>query len=94
MFRYTMIRAPHCNLDTRVIDSILITVNKYISIPQNGMINIVCVSEAEIQAFNKQYRKKDAVTDVLSFHYFESFRDLNDEEVAGEIIFCEQRVIE
>ena len=35
-----------------------------------------------IQELNKNYREKDSVTDVLSFHYFEDFSTLKDDEIA------------
>jgi probable rRNA maturation factor len=39
---------------------------------------------------NKTYRKKDSVTDVLSFHYFEDFSGLKKNDIAGEIVLCEE----
>ena len=35
---------------------------------QNKKINIILVDNKEIQRLNKEYRKKDAVTDVLTFN--------------------------
>ena len=57
------------------------------------MINISFVSDEEMQALNKKYRNKDETTDVLSFHYFEDFSDLSDDEVAGECIFSHARIL-
>lgn len=34
---------------------------------ETGLFNVVFVGNAEIQALNKQWRQKDAATDVLSF---------------------------
>jgi ssRNA-specific RNase YbeY (16S rRNA maturation enzyme) len=39
---------------------------------------------------NNIYRKKNKETDVLSFHYFEDFSPLKKDEIAGEIILCEE----
>jgi rRNA maturation RNase YbeY len=39
---------------------------------------------------NNNYRKKNKETDVLSFHYFEDFSTLKKDEIAGEIILCEE----
>jgi ssRNA-specific RNase YbeY (16S rRNA maturation enzyme) len=94
MFRYSILQPPECLLDESIIDTIFNSVYKSISLPQNGVINIVCVSPEEIKALNKQYRKKDSITDVLSFHYFEDFSEVTKDEIAGEIILCEARVIE
>jgi ssRNA-specific RNase YbeY (16S rRNA maturation enzyme) len=41
---------------------------------------------------NNDYRQKDSVTDVLSFHYYEDFSDLEVEETAGEVILCESKI--
>jgi ssRNA-specific RNase YbeY (16S rRNA maturation enzyme) len=42
---------------------------------------------------NKDYRNIDKATDVLSFHYFDDFSDLNPEDIAGELIFCEEKIV-
>jgi probable rRNA maturation factor len=53
----------------------------------------VFVSDEEIQYLNKTYREKDSVTDVLSFHYFEDFSNLQKDDIAGELIFCESKIL-
>lgn len=45
-------------------------------------ISIVLVNDKKIQELNKIYRKKNKVTDVLSFG------DWNDKEFLGEVIIC------
>lgn len=50
-------------------------------------IIIVFVGVNEIRRLNKEYRKKDSATDVLSFLY-------NDEDVLGEIIVCPEYILE
>ncbi len=47
----------------------------------NKQISLALVDKKEIKKFNKVYRKKDNITDVLSF-------TLDDEYVLGEIIIC------
>jgi len=42
---------------------------------------------------NKTYRHIDKATDVLSFHYYEDFSGLRDEDIAGELIFCEEKIV-
>lgn len=44
-------------------------------------ISLALVDKKEIKKFNKVYRKKDNITDVLSF-------TLDDEYILGEIIIC------
>ena len=57
-------------------------------------LSIAMVSEEEMQLLNKQYRKKNAPTDVLSFSEYETVAELcaqaGKEKVVflGEIILC------
>ncbi len=48
-------------------------------------VNVVFIDENEMQKLNKGYRKKDSVTDVLSFN-------LDIKELLGEIYICPQYV--
>ena len=50
-------------------------------------VNVVFIDEKEMQTLNSEYRKKDSVTDVLSFN-------LNTKELLGEIYICPQYVSE
>lgn len=47
----------------------------------NKQISIALVSLTEIKELNRVYRKKDKVTDVLSFN-------IDSKEILGEIIIC------
>ncbi len=58
------------------------------------ILNIVFVSNNEIKELNKNYRKIDSATDVLSFHYYDDFSSLGESEIAGEIILSEEKIIE
>jgi ssRNA-specific RNase YbeY (16S rRNA maturation enzyme) len=40
------------------------------------MLNIIFLSPVEVQNLNKDYRNIDKTTDVLSFHYFDDFSNL------------------
>lgn len=93
MFGYSFIQKPSFNFSTDTIDKIFENISDTISIPQNGILNLVFVSPEEIKNLNKQYRKKDSVTDVLSFHYYEDFSNLNKTDIAGELIFCEEKIL-
>ena len=62
-------------------------------IAQAGTVNIAFLSDDEIQVLNKNYRGIDKTTDVLSFHYFEDFEWLKDDEIAGEIIMSESKIL-
>ncbi|MDP3380799.1 MAG: rRNA maturation RNAse YbeY [bacterium] len=40
------------------------------------------LDDDSIKNLNNNYRKIDKSTDVLSFHYYDDFTDLNDEDIA------------
>jgi probable rRNA maturation factor len=48
-------------------------------------VNIIFVDEEKIRDLNKQYRKKDYITDVLSFN-------IDSEEILGEVYICPKYV--
>ena len=50
-------------------------------------VNVVFIDEKEMQTLNSEYRKKDSVTDVLSFN-------VDSKELLGEIYICPQYVSE
>ena len=59
---------------------------------KNISVSLAIVSEKEIQKLNKQWRKIDKPTDVLSFPEFASLKEIKkwkeDELFLGEIILC------
>ncbi|MDF2378907.1 MAG: rRNA maturation RNase YbeY [Candidatus Gracilibacteria bacterium] len=48
-----------------------------------GQLNLILCGDEKIQELNKAYRKKDKVTDVLTFPYFEG--ETQADELLGEI---------
>ncbi|MDN6194025.1 MAG: rRNA maturation RNase YbeY [Alkalibacterium sp.] len=50
-----------------MMEAILQFSAKKLSIPENAEISISVVENDKIREINKEYRKKDAVTDVISF---------------------------
>ncbi len=64
-----------------------------VDIPQGWVLNIAFLSDEKIRTLNNQYRQIDSTTDVLSFHYFDDFSILWEDEIAGEIIMSESRII-
>ena len=57
----------------KIAKKVLIGENK-----KKKVLSVVLVGSSKIRELNKRYRKKDKVTDVLSFQYDES----------GEIVIC------
>jgi probable rRNA maturation factor len=51
------------------------------------------LTDDEIQALNREHRGIDSTTDVLSFHYFDDFSDIDPTDTAGEIILSESRIL-
>ena len=49
-----------------------------------GVLNVIFVNDDYIQSLNKQYRKKDEPTDVLSFSYLDT-PDFKETELIGEV---------
>ncbi len=61
---------------------------------QDTEVSIVLVSEAEIQRLNREYRDKDAVTDVLSFPLWAERSELFPGSSLGEIVICYNKAYE
>lgn len=93
MFQYTLINTPSFSVNQEMIQSIFHHVSQEIQITQKGTINIVFVSWDEIQYLNKSYRNKDSPTDVLSFHYFDNYSEVSENDIAWELIFCEEKIL-
>lgn len=94
MFSFQLLNDPESfSLDQSRVSDILFRISKAVSDEQNGTINIAFLSDEEIQALNKEYRGIDNSTDVLSFHYYDDFSDVEDDEIIGEIILSESRIL-
>jgi len=53
---------------------------------ENSELSILFVDDAKIQLLNKQYRKKDMVTDVLSFPQNEGILSGLNVEILGDVV--------
>lgn len=93
MFSLQIVQKPSFSFSQNVLDDIVYSVSSTIEIPQNWVINLIFLDPQSIQNLNNTYRKKDSVTDVLSFHYHDDFSELTEEDLAGEIVFCEEKII-
>lgn len=93
MFKYQILQHP----ETFVIDEARVaTIFEYIGtqvhVEQRWVLNIAFLSDDEIQVYNNLYRGINKTTDVLSFHYFEDFADIEDDDIAWEIIMSESKI--
>jgi probable rRNA maturation factor len=93
MFSLKIIENPGFIYSQNTLDEISIVISKNILKQQKWTLNIVFIEPDSIQKLNKDYRNIDKATDVLSFHYFDDFSDLNPEDIAGELIFCEEKIV-
>ena len=87
------------NLSSDLIDELLFKkIVKCILKKENkeGGISIALVEPEEIRKLNKNYRKKDSVTDVLSFANKNDIIEIKDrkEDFIGEIVLCPKKIRE
>lgn len=84
-----------------VINKAIETVMKDKDIPEELDVNVLIVSEEEIQDINKNTRDINRVTDILSFPYFEyetpgyfdrDLIDWADEDILGDIVVCADKI--
>ena len=56
---------------------------------KNSCFNIIIVNEDKIREINKTYRKKDSVTDVISFALMDTTEHVKlEKDVLGDIYIC------
>ena len=81
-------------IDTSELDRVIKFACKHLKI-ENPLLNIVIVDNKKIREINRDYRNKDAVTDVISFA-FEEVKDVNYEDIRflGEIYISYERCVE
>ena len=94
MFNYNIINKPKITINDILVDKILKNIDKVVTAEQNWTINIVFLDDDSIKKLNNKYRKINKTTDVLSFHYFEDFSNIETDEISGEIIMSENKIIE
>lgn len=93
MFSLQIVRKPGFPYVQNILDKISLSISKKIEKKQVWVINLIFIDAESIQKLNKDYRKKEYVTDVLSFHYYDDFSELWASDLAGEIVFCEEKII-
>ena len=81
-------------IDTKELDRVIKFACKHLKI-ENPLLNIVIVDNKKIQEINREYRNKDAVTDVISFA-FEEVEDVKYDDIRflGEIYISYERCVE
>lgn len=81
------------SVDTKELDNVIKFACKHLNI-ENPLLNIVVVDNERIREINREYRNKDAVTDVISFA-FEEVNDVDYEGIRflGEIYISYERCV-
>lgn len=92
MFGYNIVNNPSFDINKKTVDTIFFNIANIIQKEQKWTINIAFIDENSIKNLNRDYRKIDRVTDVLSFHYFDDFSILKDDDIAWEIVMCEEKI--
>ena len=92
MFKYSLINIK-IKINKKIINDIFKVISSFIEIPQNWTLNLIFLDDLSIKNLNKTYREKNKITDVLSFHYFDDFSNLDKNDIAWEIVFCENKII-
>lgn len=60
---------------TQMVQDVLAYAADYLELEENCAMSVIIVDNEEIQNINREYRQKDAVTDVISFALEESVVD-------------------
>lgn len=91
---YIINTTDHEDIDFNELDRVIKFACKHLKV-NNPMLNIVIVDKERIQEINREYRNKDAVTDVISFA-FEEVDDVEYDNIRflGEIYICYDRCVE
>ena len=93
MFYYKIHNTNLIKPKRKILNTIFKYISSYIKIPQNWTLNLIFLDDLSIKNLNKTYREKNKITDVLSFHYFDDFSNLDKNDIAWEIVFCENKII-
>jgi len=93
MFNYNLLERPSFTINIKTIDTIFEKISNIVEKKQNWTLNIVFLDPDSIQNLNNNYRWIKKNTDVLSFHYYDNFSDLQAEDIAWEIILSEEKII-
>ncbi len=92
MFSYFLLNKPDIDIKEEIIDKIFKEVSNIVNKKQKWILNIVFLDDDSIKNLNKKYRNIDKTTDVLSFHYFDDFSNLKNEDIAWEIVMSINKI--
>lgn len=77
----------------KIVKKITKKINKIEKIKGRHLISVIIVNEARIWEINKEYRKIDSPTDVISFAGIDGEENRILPEEMGDIFICKERVL-
>ncbi len=89
MFQFKYFNIPK-TLSRAYCKRVLQSLEKVIKKPQEGIIHLIVIDEAEMAGMNQKFRKKTGPTDILTFSYYSP--DLESTDIAGEIYLCLEKI--
>lgn len=78
----------------KLIKRILRVINKTEKIKNKHVLSVVIINNEEIQKINREYRKIDSPTDVISFALIDEVKDSKVPFELGDIFISYEKVIE
>ncbi len=81
-------------LDQSILSDIAHMADEVSEYAMRWIVQLGLVDDDTMSAFNEQYRGKSGTTDVLSFHYFNDFSGIRDDEIAWEVVMSLTRISE
>jgi len=85
---YDIFNEQKYKINKKKIDKVVAEFIKVFDLNNENSLSVAFVSPEEIRRLNRQYRKKDKITDVLSFSELDSKQGFVDPVFLGEVIVC------
>jgi probable rRNA maturation factor len=89
-----LVKLKKINLNKQLVNNILNLAANILKIKKGFEVSVIIIGDQKIKSLNKKFRKKNQVTDVLSFSAQEGNQILPQEvDYLGEIFICYPQVI-
>lgn len=95
MINFNLTGGGNVKIKNKKIAKILKSSANILKIKRNYRLSIIFVDNRKIKSLNKKYRRKNKVTDILSFDYKEnknSFPGFTEKNYLGDIIISHERL--
>jgi len=89
-----LVKLKKINLNEQLVNNILNLAANILKIKKGFEVSVIIIGDQKIKSLNKKFRKKNQVTDVLSFSAQEGNQILPQEtDYLGEIFICYPQII-